>query len=97
MNKQKLIEQYNHKIKNCEILLKSYKDLRIKLRHEGDKDAAEISELSKHRAIQSAQRQCYIQFVSDLEYELEYAECHLYINPEESCQALKDRRIELRR
>ncbi len=71
MTKEKLIEQYNQKIKNCDILLEAVRVSKGKLRHRGNNNDSLRNELSKDYHISSAQRQCYIQIVSDLEYELD--------------------------
>jgi hypothetical protein len=69
MTKQKLIQQYKEKIEICETKLKKLgENVREFRRGAGPWD---IDELRKDQKIENTQRQCYIQFVSDLEYELD--------------------------
>ncbi len=69
MTKEKLIKNYQEKVEICDIKLKSIaENMRECRRGEGpwDKD-----ELITDRKIEATQRQCYIQFISDIEYELD--------------------------
>ncbi len=74
MTKEKLINQYKGKIEDCDILLKSIKDNVRKLRHKEmntDEKINELNYFASDRKMISAQRQCYVQFISDIEYELD--------------------------
>ncbi len=68
MTKEKLIQQYKEKIELCDNRLESIAKNKRELRH--GKGPWDKEELIQDRKIESAQRQCYVQFVSDLEYEL---------------------------
>lgn len=71
MTKEKLIEQYEYKIKYCDKLLKHILDKKRVLRNYRNKSDDEYSELCSDRKMIAVQRQCYIQFISDIEYELD--------------------------
>ena len=63
MKIEKLIEQYQERIKNCDTMLNVFKKNIREARH-NNTDSAYDREERKHF---SAQRQCYIQIISDLE------------------------------
>jgi hypothetical protein len=75
MTKQKLIEQYQSKITDCDTLLNAIKEKKRKIRKDGivlgENSANEWNDLCNERSTISAQRQCYVQIISDLEYELD--------------------------
>ena len=75
MTKQKLIKQYQKKIADCDIRIKSSQRQIRAIRNSVDDssymDSSIYLDESKDMAIASAQRQCYIQFISDIEDELE--------------------------
>ncbi len=74
MTKGKLINQYQEKIGVCDILLNSIMEKKRKLRKEGiviGDNTDEWNALCSERQIISAQRQCYVQFISDIEDELD--------------------------
>lgn len=91
MTKQELIDQYQQRIKSCDNMLDVFKKNIRTARH--NKTSSEADRLEKRHF--DAQRQCYVQFVSDLEYELDEKKCPLYTDPHKSCKALKDRELEI--
>lgn len=97
MIKQKLIEQYKQRIARVydPLIEGIVDDMKALRENDNYTDSEDWKELQTERKIKMAERQCYVQFISDLEWELDKAECHLYIDPDKSCQALKDRRWEL--
>ena len=62
---RKLIEEYESRIKDCDILLAANKERNRKLRNNfGASD--EMISLSRNRATENAKRQSYVQFIANL-------------------------------
>ena len=74
MTKEKLIKRYENQIKHhYDVLILVIKNKNRKLRNcmPNYTDTIEFAHLSSERRILQAQRQCTVQFISDLEDELD--------------------------
>lgn len=62
-----LVKEYESKISDCDKLIQDYTS-QIRLSRHGASDSAyTIEELAHERRIQDTRRQCFIQFIKDLE------------------------------
>ena len=65
----KYLEEYQMKIEECDVLLGANKQNRRKLRR-GENCVFDLNDLEVEFARVSARRQCYVQFIHDLRYEI---------------------------